>query len=106
MAADGFSVKTALAQMGNVARTQLKGQQGPQATSQQVKRPGEDQSRVEQVRKTEDSQQSKLDPDARQQDERRRRKRGRRDQDTENDRDVPQDDAEETGPGQVLDLKA
>lgn len=106
MAADGFSVKTALAQMGNVARSQLKSQ-GPQATSQQVKRPGEDQSRVEQVRKTEDSQKSKLDPDGRQEDGRRGRKGKGSPDDPENGTSEQETrDTNEDGPGRVLDLKA
>lgn len=106
MTADGFSVKTALAQMGNVARSQLKSQQGPQATNQQVKRPGEDQSRVEQVRKTEDAQKSKLDPEGRRPGDRKNKKR-RQDRDAEpaSEDDRTAETAEQR-PGRVLDLKA
>lgn len=106
MTADGFSVKTALAQMGNVARSQLKGQQSPQAATQQVKRPGEDQSRVEQVRKTEDSQKSKLDPEGRRDGDRKKKKR-RQDQDPGSDpAEDRNDETAEQQPGRVLDLKA
>lgn len=108
MTADGFSVKTAIAQMGNVARAQLKGQQGPQAAGQQVKRPGEDQSRVEQVRKTEDAQKNKLDPDGRQARDHRSGKDRREDQDAEGASadTTAADEATEERPGRVLDLKA
>ena len=104
MNADGFAVKTTISQMGNVARTQLKSQQS-QVNQADGRKPNETESRVEQVRQTEETQKTKLDPDA-------RKERGRQDGDAdpEEERDEQQGGAApEAAPediGRVVDFKA
>ena len=71
MNGDGFAVKTTIAQMGSVARTQLKAQQVHNTGPEHAKKPGEKESRVEKVRETEEAQKSKVDPDKNKDDGRR-----------------------------------
>jgi len=63
---DGFAVKTTIAQMGNVARSQLKSQQVHNSGPEHMKKPGEKESRIEKLRETEEAQKSKVDSERKQ----------------------------------------
>lgn len=105
MSGDGFAVKTTIAQMGNVARSQLKSQAVHNSGPEHMKKPDEKESRVEKLRETEEAQKSKVDSD-------RKREQGRRGRPKRNDDndDVFNDDAPDAEKdeeiGLRLDIKA
>jgi hypothetical protein len=78
MAGDGISLQTNLAQLGNVARSQAKGQQAQQNVTpfaEQTDR--KDELRIQRVKETEQASKGRIDPDADRRRERRRRRRER-----------------------------
>lgn len=104
MSGDGFAVKTTISQLGNVARTQLKSQQPVAHTD--GRKPGENESRVEQVRQTEESQKNKLDPDGHQEREQARREAGDEGEREGQDEGRRTDRPDDTDVGRVIDTKA
>ena len=81
MVGDGISIQTTLSQLGNVARTQAKGQQAGQNAA-----PLEDQldknkeMKVDRVKETEKTEKGRVDPDGKKEKEKRRAKKpGERD---------------------------
>jgi len=107
MTSDGFSVKTTISQLANVARTQLKGQTTQPATPAVEKLLKQD-KRVDRVKHPEEVQKQKIDPD------RKRERDGKPSEDTPGE--APEDvvEAREDGNepdaperrGSVLDTKA
>ena len=105
MSGDGFAVKTTIAQMGNVARSQLKSQAVHNHGPEHMKKPGEKESRVEKLRETEEAQKSKVDQDRKREQERRRRRRADDDDEHAFDDDRLDSEADEEI-GLRLDIKA
>lgn len=62
MTSDGFSVKTTISQLGNVARAQAKGQSSHADANTALKTLQQD-KRVDRVKKTEETLQKQVDPD-------------------------------------------
>ena len=91
---DGFAIKSTIAQIGNVARTQVKAQQ-PVAPNPQSIQKQDREKRVEKVREAEKAEKQKLKPDD--------HERGREEERPERDE---QEAGEETETGRLLDTKA
>ncbi len=98
---DGFAVKTTIAQMGAVAKTQLKSQQAQPAGAEHARKPGEKESRVEKVREAEEAQKTNVDPDRR-----RDGKKGSGKGRDEDDPDRTEDDLHDDDIGLMVDIKA
>jgi len=107
MTSDGFSVKTTISQLANVARTQIKGQTTQPATPAVEKLLKQD-KRVDRVKQSEEVQKQKIDPD------RKRDRDGKPATDTSDDPPEDAVEAREDGNepdaperrGSVLDTKA
>jgi hypothetical protein len=97
MAGDGVSLQTNISQLGNVARTQAKGQQAQQTLTpfaEQLDK--KDELRIQRVRETEKAEKDQIDPEERdRRKERRRRRKRRREAEAEAERRA--EAAEETG---------
>jgi len=76
VAGDGVSLQTNIAQLGNVAKTQARGQQAGGVAPGQAPTRDEDVQPLQKVRETEKSEKEKLDPEARRERDRRRRQAG------------------------------
>jgi hypothetical protein len=79
MAGDGISLQTTLSQLGNVAKTQAKGQQANPSTtplSEQIDKSKD--LKVDRVKKTDKAEQQRIDPDKQKEREKRRRRLRRR----------------------------
>ena len=107
MSGDGFAVKTTLSQIGNVARSQLKGQ-GQNSVHNLEKQMEQTDKRTEKVKETEETLKSRIDPDA-------KKDRKQKDQETAKpgDEDRSQESKSEDalekstdGLGLMVDLKA
>lgn len=94
---DGFAIKSAIAQIGNVARTQVKSQQVANTQSPATSEKVDQEQRVDLVRETEKTEKQKLKPDE--------RNRQRRERESERD-EQEQDPGEESEVGSLLDTKA
>ena len=114
MTSDGFSVKTTISQLGNVARAQTKGQQAGHATGTAPDHKLRSEKRVDKVKKAEETQKQKVEADKRRE---KKRERGREHEDDEqletetalNETDLEERDASETdgdARGIVVDIKA
>jgi membrane protein involved in colicin uptake len=82
MAGDGISLQTTLSQLGNVAKTQAKGQQSNPSTtplSEQLDKSKD--LKVDRVKQTEKAEQQRIDPDKQKERDKRRRRRRRRPED-------------------------
>ena len=79
MAADGVSLPTTIAQMGSVAKTQVKGQQTTQATTPFAEQlENKEDLKVQRVKEAEKAEKKRIDPDAERKDKRQRRRQRRR----------------------------
>ena len=106
MNGDGFAVKTTIAQMGNVARSQLKAQQVHNSGPEHGKKPGEKESRIEKLREAEDAQKAKVDPDRSREDGQRRRGREQPTDESETNDEQRDPDGTEAIIGLRIDIKA
>jgi hypothetical protein len=98
MAGDGISVQTNIAQLGNVARSQAKGQQAQQsATTFSEKVDKQEELRVQRVKETDKTEKQKINPDGedRRKRRRQRRKRAREERASRNAEDRSPDRVEE-----------
>ncbi len=95
---DGFSIKTTIAQVGQVARSQVKAQQAAPAATPHGAEKIKKENRPDKVKKPEETEKSRIDPDHR--DRRHDRQRGER------DRDDAQQENEREPVGHRLDTKA
>jgi hypothetical protein len=108
MSVDGFAVKSTIAQMGSVAKTQVKSQQTHSSTDAQAKQLDKKDNRLEKVKKTEDAQKSQVDPDKKKHG-RKQKSRTQEEDDVLNGTLEPQDEDDtesHDGLGTMLDLKA
>lgn len=75
MPADGVSLPTTLAQMGNVAKAQAKGQQvAPQVTPFSGQKENEEELRVQRVKETTPADKNRVSEEAEEKDKRKRRR--------------------------------
>ncbi len=97
MTSDGFSVKTTISQIANVARTQVKGQ-ATQPVNPATDKLLKHDKRVDRVKRGEEVQKHKINPDS-------ERKRGREDAEQRmRQGDLPESVAgEHEAPGEALD---
>lgn len=111
MTSDGFSVKTTISQLANVARTQIKGQ-ATQPVNPATDKLLKNDKRVDRVKHSEEVQKHKINPDS-------ERKRGREDTEgrmgqeslpetdaSEHETPAEAPDGDDGGKGVVLDIKA
>ncbi|MEN8005409.1 MAG: hypothetical protein ABFS42_00200 [Candidatus Krumholzibacteriota bacterium] len=79
MPGDGVSLPTTLAQMGNVARTQARGQQAsPQVTPFSEQKDDKNELKIQGVKETTEAEQSRVIADQEENDKRKRRRLKRR----------------------------
>ncbi len=94
---DGFSIKTTIAQLGQVARTQLKASQNAAAATPHGAEKVQEDQRPDKVKKPEESEKTRTDPD----------RRRRREQEASSREETPEEQNEEQAPvGRRLDIKA
>lgn len=75
MPGDGVSLPTSLAQMGNVAKTQARGQQtAPQVTPFSEQKDGQDELKVQRVKKTTEAEKNRVTRRDEEKDKRKRRR--------------------------------
>lgn len=113
MAGDGVSLPTTIAQMGSVAKTQARGQQGSHpATPFADQLDKKDDLKVKTVKETAKTDQQKINPDEEKEKDRRRRRRMKRKirllADEENQEAENSEDKDSSGEttGTLIDLRA
>jgi hypothetical protein len=100
MSGDGISLQTALAQLGNLARSQAKSQQSPQATVPAAEQLAQQEAlKTQRVKRADAVAKRRIDPDA--EDDRRRRRRLKRKARKREREDGATPDAADDEPGQA-----
>ena len=75
MAGDGVSLPTTIAQMGNVAKSQARGQQAAQPTAPFAEQLDKNEDlKVQRVKETNEAEKRRIDPDEERKDKRKRRR--------------------------------
>ena len=98
MSGDGFSVKTTITQIGNVARAQLKGQQSANPDAPATTSMLKNEKRTDRVKKPPETQKEHLDPE--------KRRRGGGEDGAPQDGHEPGREDEPAEPGSVIDTTA
>ena len=113
MAGDGVSLPTSIAQMGQVAKTQAKGQQQSQPVTPFSEQQGtKEELRVKRVKETDATEHRRVDPEDDARDKRQRRRKRRRRKILARNTDPADQDSEETkdgapeAVGALIDLRA
>jgi hypothetical protein len=98
MAGDGLSLQTTISQLGNVARTQLKGQQSNQPTSPLSEQLAQSKDlKVNRVKKADKSEKGRIQPDEEKEKEKERKQEARQRARSGQDRESPTGSDGESG---------
>jgi hypothetical protein len=106
MAGDGVSLQTNIAQLGNVAKAQARGQQTGAVTPGQAPQRDEDVPKLQKVPESEKTGRERLDPNAHRPKDRRPGEDERDEAENEDEQDAARDDADDPRLGNLIDIKA